>query len=129
MKMIKTMCTITTGDLKRDFTRSYESYNDGKQHFRVAVGPSVASCYGYPAHTAGVLWYEDQDGFVKYTGFSAGSKKLPANKVTCSGVARKLGLPQVARYLARNNRWGRKAVEAARKAAFDELDAYFNRKG
>lgn len=129
MKMTKTVYTITTGPLKRDFTASYEPLGDGKRHYRVMVGPSVANCYGYPAYTAGCLWYEDRDGRVKHAVISAGSKKLPANKVTLSGVARKLGFPMVARYLARNNRWGSVAVEAARKAAFDELDEHFNRKG
>jgi hypothetical protein len=129
MKMTKTVCSVTTGALKRDITSSYESHNDGKRHFKVVAGPSVANCYGYPAYTAGVLWYEDQDGRVKHAVISAGSKELPANKVTCSGVARKLGFPLVARYLARNDRWGSVAVEAARKAAFDELAAHFNGEG
>jgi hypothetical protein len=125
MKMTKTVCTVSTGALKRDITSSYESHNDGKRHFRVVFGPSVANCYGYPAYTAGCLWYEDQDGCVWYAVISAGSKMLPANKVTCSVVARKLGLPVVARYLARNYRGGDDAIKAARKAAFDELDAYY----
>lgn len=125
MKMIKTICTISTGDLVRDFTSTYESFNDGERHFQIWVGNPVANCYGYPAYTAGFIWYENRDGFVKYAGCSAGSKMLPANKVTRSGVARKLGFPMLARYLARNYRWGRETVDAARKAAFDELDEYF----
>ncbi len=125
MKMIKTRCTISTGDLVRDFTCTYESFNDGKQHFKVIVGDSVPNCYDYPAWTAGFIWYENKDGFVKYTGCSAGSKMLPANKVTHSGVARRLGFLMLARYLARNYRWSSGMVEKAKNAAFDELDEYF----
>lgn len=129
MKMTRAKITIETGSLVRDFTDTYESQGDGKHHFRVIVGPTVANRYGYPAYTAGLVWYEDRSGFVHWEVIAAGDKVLPANKATCSGVARHLGLPKLGTYLARNHRWGSKAVAAARAAAFDELEAHFNGEG
>ena len=127
-KMIRAEITIETGRLVRDFTDTYRSRCDGKRHFRVKVGPTVANCYGYPAYTAGLVWYEDRAGFVHWEVISAGDKVLPANKATCSGVARRLGLPKLGAYMARNCRWGSAAVTAAKAAAFDELEAHFNGK-
>ena len=128
-RMIKAEMTIETGRLVRDFTDTYESQNDGKRHLRVMVGDSVANCYGYPAYTAGLVWYEDRAGFVHWEVITAGDRMLPANKATCSGVARHLGLPKLGAYLARNRRWGSEAVAAALVAALDELDEHFNGEG
>ncbi len=128
-KMTKAVVTIETGQLVRDFTDTYESQGDGKQHLRVKVGPTVANCYGYRAYTAGIVWYEDRSGFVHWEVIAAGDKILPANKATCSGVARCLGLPKLGTYLARNCRWGSKAVAAALDAAFEELETHFNGEG
>ena len=125
-KMTKAVITIETGQLVRDFTDTYESQGDGKRHLRVKVWPTVANCYRYPAYTAGIVWYEDRSGFVHWEVISASDKILPANKATCSGVARRLGLPKLGTYLARNCRWGSEAVAAALAAAFEELEAHFN---
>ena len=128
-RMTKAVITIETGRLVRDFTDTYRSRGDGKRHFRVKVGPPVANCYRYPAYTAGIVWYEDRAGFVHCGVIAAGDKVLPANKVTCSGVARKLGFPMLGKYLARNYRWGSGAVNTAKRAAFAELDEHFNGEG
>ena len=126
MKMTKAVITIETGQLVRDFTDTYKSQNDGERHFRVVVGPTVANCYRYPAYTAGLVWYEDRSGFVHWEVIAAGDRMLPANKATCSGAARRLMLPKLGAYLARNRRWGSEAVAAALAAAFEELEAHFN---
>lgn len=128
-KMTKAEVTIETGRQVRDFTDTYESQGDGERHFRVVVGPTVANCYRYPAYTAGLVWYEDRSGFVHWEVIAAGDKALPANKATCSGVARRLGHPKLGAYLARNRRWGSEAVAAALAAALDELEAHFNGEG
>ena len=127
-RMTKADITIETGSLVRDFTDTYRSRGDGKRHLRVMVGDSVANCYGYPAYTAGLVWYEDRAGFVHWEVIAAVDRILPANKATCSGVARHLGLPKLGAYLARNCRWGSEAVAAALVAAFEELEAHFNGK-
>jgi hypothetical protein len=128
-RMTKADITIETGRLVRDFTDTYRSRGDGKRHLRVKVGPTVANCYRYPAYTAGIVWYEDRAGFVHCGVIAAGDKILPANKATCSGVARRLGLPKLGAYLARNCRWGSVSVAAALVAALDELDEHFNGEG
>jgi hypothetical protein len=125
-KMIRAEITIETGRLVRYFTNTYMSRGDGKRHYRVTVGPTVANCYGYPAYTAGLVWYEDRAGFVHWEVIAAGDKVLPANKATTSDVARRLGLPKLEAYMERNCRWSKEAVAAAKAAAFEELDAHFN---
>lgn len=112
---------ISTGNLKRDGTYSYESQNDGKMHFSVEHGGGVANCYGYPAWTSGIIFFEDKNGNVFADWISCRGKGLPANKVTVSGVARHLGLPILSKYLGRNSRWGNKAKMKCRNKAFSEL--------